>query len=765
MKRNSQKNFIWNSIGVGLNSILSFFFILVVTRINGVEVQGKYSYVFSLALIAYTISSYGGRTFQVSDWKSNYKNFSYLVIRIISSVVSLIVIFLFSIINNVEMYYILCLIILILAKILESISDVLYGIVQKENELYKAGYSLSAKAIFCMILYLLIDIISGNLILASFSYLFVNAIGLFYDISISKNKINFIIDKKEINDLFKSNFYLFALSFLIIIIVNLPRYISKGMISPAENGYLSIFLMIPTIISLFGIFITQPLLIDLTNYYNNKDLANFNNLISKLTKLVLYFSLFGVFVAITFGPWALNLIFNINFNNYKIILSLVIISGMFNVITSILSNSLTIMRKIKEQFYMYLITLLVGTIIIYFMLKWFGFNGIFVGYMLMYLIQITLFYSYKKGVKIMTKKAKKKILHIFPDSLFIEGYLSCISMNHGYNHQFILTDIGSNLDFDSSRYPQYQFEKLSTFKFCDFVKLRKKLKEYDYDLLIVHSGYLNYLLLAFMNNKKVCKKTILSLWGGSDSKKFEVPSTKKQYTLFGLIYESLRKKFYQNVKAFASIVPADFETVQKLYNLKCKAYESCYPFVPNLISNFSKKNSNEVKIQICHSGSVECNTLELLDKLAKYKNDNVKIYASLCYGDKNYISKIIEKGQKIFNNKFIPIIDFMPSEEYAKYISNLDILMSNTFVQQGLGNVYLALASGVKVYIPEGSVLWNELKKQNIIIYPTSSICEKSIKELVEISQKTKQINYDNTINIFDTSKSFDKWGKIFREV
>ena len=41
-----KKNFIWNTLGTGLNAFNSLFFMIIATRINGVEKAG----VFSIAL-------------------------------------------------------------------------------------------------------------------------------------------------------------------------------------------------------------------------------------------------------------------------------------------------------------------------------------------------------------------------------------------------------------------------------------------------------------------------------------------------------------------------------------------------------------------------------------------------------------------------------------------------------------------------------------------------------------------------------------------
>ncbi len=356
----------------------------------------------------------------------------------------------------------------------------------------------------------------------------------------------------------------------------------------------------------------------------------------------------------------------------------------------------------------------------------------------------------------------KKILHIFPDSLFIESYLSLLANDKKYRHQFILTNIGANMEFDTSKYNKYEFYKISTFKFFDFIKLRKLLKKNEYDSLIIHSGYLNYLLLALIFNRKVVSKTVLSLWGGSDSQEFSVKKENRKYIIQAKVYEYLRCKLYKKVKAIASIVPEDYNTVKKIYNLNCKNYPSLYPFLPNISDNFSKKKDKTIKIQICHSGSPFCNSLEVLDILKKYKNEDIIIYASLAYGDKEYISKVVKKGKSIFKEKFIPNFKLLSAGEYANYISKLNVLINNSNIQQGLGNIYLALCSGVKVFINIEGVIFQELKKKNIKSFNVEHIKKMDLEAFVKITDIDKQSNHDNCLDIFDVGNALNLWYDIF---
>ena len=64
---NFRKNFIWNILGTSFNAFNSLFFMIAVTRINGLEDAGVFTLAFSTACILYMIGIYAGRIYQVTD--------------------------------------------------------------------------------------------------------------------------------------------------------------------------------------------------------------------------------------------------------------------------------------------------------------------------------------------------------------------------------------------------------------------------------------------------------------------------------------------------------------------------------------------------------------------------------------------------------------------------------------------------------------------------------------------------------------------------
>ena len=171
-----RKNFIWNVLGTGLNAFNSLFFMIIVTRLNGVDQAGIFTIAFSTACIIYFVGVYAGRIYQVTELNKEITDKEFIVNRSISTILMLILVILFSVIRGYNLYKSTMFLLLTLYKALEAFSDVLYGILQKNDRLEIVGKSFFMKALFSVILFFIIDYITKNMIISTISIILVNII-------------------------------------------------------------------------------------------------------------------------------------------------------------------------------------------------------------------------------------------------------------------------------------------------------------------------------------------------------------------------------------------------------------------------------------------------------------------------------------------------------------------------------------------------------------------------------------------------------------
>ena len=69
-----KKNVIWNAIGTTFNSFNSLFFMIIVTRMNGIDQSGVFTMAFSLACLFCIFAGYEGRVYQVTDVNADFSD-------------------------------------------------------------------------------------------------------------------------------------------------------------------------------------------------------------------------------------------------------------------------------------------------------------------------------------------------------------------------------------------------------------------------------------------------------------------------------------------------------------------------------------------------------------------------------------------------------------------------------------------------------------------------------------------------------------------
>ena len=122
-KIKKNKNIIWNMIGATTNAFNSLLFTIIVTRINGLNDAGIFTYAFATACLLYVIGVYLGRTFQVTDIDEKNTNSNYVYNKITTCALMILVSILFVLIKGYDIYKSAVIIVLCGFKSIEALSE------------------------------------------------------------------------------------------------------------------------------------------------------------------------------------------------------------------------------------------------------------------------------------------------------------------------------------------------------------------------------------------------------------------------------------------------------------------------------------------------------------------------------------------------------------------------------------------------------------------------------------------------------------------
>ena len=153
----------------------------------------------------------------------------------------------------------------------------------------------------------------------------------------------------------------------------------------------------------------------------------------------------------------------------------------------------------------------------------------------------------------------------------------------------------------------------------------------------------------------------------------------------------------------------------------------------------------------------------MLRKLSKFRNQNIKVYVPLSYGDKEYVHRVIKSGRDLLGEKFVPMTDYMDVDEYYKHLSQIDIALFGMKRQQALGNIMALLYMGKKVYLREHSVL--EHYSSNVCCCNTGIVEEidrMSFDQFIYFGQGKAEENERIMRLMFQKDSVVKSWNMIF---
>jgi dTDP-N-acetylfucosamine:lipid II N-acetylfucosaminyltransferase len=130
---------------------------------------------------------------------------------------------------------------------------------------------------------------------------------------------------------------------------------------------------------------------------------------------------------------------------------------------------------------------------------------------------------------------------------------------------------------------------------------------------------------------------------------------------------------------------------------------------------------NDNNILLGNSASHTNNHLEAFEILEKFDLKNFKIITPLSYGSKEYANEIVKLGKGKFGDRFNPLMEYKPIEEYQKILLGCGIVFMNHSRTQATGNILTTLFLGAKVYISEKTTIFHYLKRIKCHVFSIES--------------------------------------------
>lgn len=334
------------------------------------------------------------------------------------------------------------------------------------------------------------------------------------------------------------------------------------------------------------------------------------------------------------------------------------------------------------------------------------------------------------------------ILHLTRKEKFTKPFIDFIKENFDISEHFFLLVGGQNKKefyIEDDSYIKTISNKKDFLKY--FIEFNKKM--YKADKIIIHGLSQPYNIFYLFLNPWLLKKCYWAMWGGD----FYFPEKQSW----------IKKQVIKKMGHLISGYIGEYELAKKWYGTKGKFHAS-FLYPSNLYKDIKiqDKKLDTINILLGNSASQTNQHLDALKKLIPIKDKEIKIYTPLSYGDSSYAKEICVKGKEIFGDKFIPLLEFMPFDEYLLLLSEIDIGFFNHNRQQAAGNIISLLGMGKKVYMRNDNTLFLFLKDILVEVYDL----EKDIE--LCFSEVNKKKNIDIIKKYFSKDNLIKQWKDIF---
>ena len=333
-----------------------------------------------------------------------------------------------------------------------------------------------------------------------------------------------------------------------------------------------------------------------------------------------------------------------------------------------------------------------------------------------------------------------KIVHCVIDDKFIDSMISIMdSVSDSCEHDFVIVSESTKINY-------VYLKKIDRVKIVLPEVFIRYLDERAANVLVIHGLFSLNLDLLLKIKSKI--KVVWLAWGYDiyESifnyralirncelyhirtllvKKMEYLShpVKVLYDLKHCLDKSLMEEAVGRVDYFSGVIPEEYDMIKSNpQNSFFKAKRLDFSYI-NLDSYYTKEHLNDsfvegMNIQIGNSGDETNNHLDLFYLLHKYDLGNKKIFVPLSYsGGKHYKSVVCWYGRRLWKENFIPIMSFMPLNDYNNLIASTQYALFFHERQQAMGNIYNALWNGSMVFLSQESPAYCYLKKNGYVIY------------------------------------------------
>lgn len=391
------RDYVWNTVGVGLWGMVFPVLTIVVTQLAGAEQAGMFSLAFVTALLLMFVGNYGVRNFQASDLDEEYSFADYQANRVLTVVIMLVAGITYCKFRGYTDQMWLMSLGVYLYKAIDALADVYEGRLQQVDKLYLAGISQAFRSAAALIGFSLALLITRNVGVSSIVMAVIAALTFVvftFPLAQLETPKSRRASAKRVIALLKQCFPLFVALFMYNLIDNMPKFVMEGALSYDNQLYYNALYFPAHAILLTSGFIYKPMLLKMANAWADP---------SKRKKFdLIIVVMFVIIVAITvvvagamswFGLAIMSFLYGIDFEQYRGLCFVMLAAGGVTAGIEFLYQVITVLRRQRAVTKLYLITFGFSLFVPVLLVNFTGLPGAVIGYLIVMCILLVLLVS------------------------------------------------------------------------------------------------------------------------------------------------------------------------------------------------------------------------------------------------------------------------------------------------------------------------------------------------------------------------------------
>ena len=390
----TKRDYVWNTIGVGLWGMVFPILTIIVTQLVGAEQAGLFSLAFVTGTLLMFIANYGVRTFQVSDIDEDYSFADYQINRILTCIIMLVVGFAYCMIRGYAGDMFVISMGIYVYRMIDGLADVYEGRLQQADKMYLAGISQAFRSALVFVVFTVVLVLTRSLV-ASCILMAVASVFSFIVLTLPLAYMETPRSRrgslKNVNKLLKLCFPLFFALFFYNLIDNMPKFLMEGALAYENQLYFNaIYFPAHSILLIIGM-VYKPLLLRLSEAWD--DPAKHKQFLA-IIGAVMGADVAATLVMMLLMGWIgipiMSVLYGIDFEQFRYLVYIMIMAGGLTAAIEFLYQVITVQRRQSTIVKLYLATFVFSIAATLILVHTIGLMGAVLAYLLEMLLLVVL---------------------------------------------------------------------------------------------------------------------------------------------------------------------------------------------------------------------------------------------------------------------------------------------------------------------------------------------------------------------------------------